>query len=352
MEKFSILSLEQKEIWNKYLLQLPTNQQDVYFKPEYYQLYQNLSDGCAQCFVYEKDGDLALYPFLLNPVNSQGISLDKQYFDIQGAYGYNGVATNSYKTPFIEGFFKKFLEYVQDSNIIAEFIRYNPILNNHLFSLNNQFEYNRENVFVDLDITNFEKESYEYSTQKNIKKAQRNLLTCVSLKGDEIKKTHLQDFIDIYYQTMDRNKADKYYYFPLNYFQSIINDLPDKCKLYFVRYLGKLISTELVIHGSQIGYSFLGGTLSEYFTFRPNDLLKDFIIKDLKYNGLKIFCLGGGSDGVFIYKKSFAKNGVTPFYVGKIIHNKVIYDKVIKQWESQYPKKNEQLNNMLLKYHF
>jgi len=97
----------------------------------------------------------------------------------------------------------------------------------------------------------------------------------------------------------------------------------------------------------------LGGTLSKYFEFRPNDILKHEIINVLKQRQYNYFCLGGGSsvdDGIFNYKKKFAKNGIFDFYIGKIIHNQQIYDKVVKQWEEKYPEKKEKYKNYLLKY--
>jgi len=43
----------------------------------------------SQCVFYEKNDDIALYPFLKNSVNNLGYELDKEYFDFQGAYTYN-----------------------------------------------------------------------------------------------------------------------------------------------------------------------------------------------------------------------------------------------------------------------
>jgi len=349
---YKILTLSSSSEWKYYFFLLPEDRQDIYYTPEYYELYEKNGDGKAQCFVFEKDDEIALYPFLINSVNSLGYNLGKQYYDIQGAYGYNGVASSSDNKAFIEAFSSAFQEYSQETNIISEFTRFNPIIKNHFFSRFLEIIYDRDNVFVNLNLDDFEKESYKYSTQKNIKKAKRNLLSCVAFKGTEVNKSTLLDFIDIYYLTLDRNIAEKYYYFSLNFFESIFSNLAKNCTLYFVSYQGKYISTELVLHGKKIAYSFLGGTLSENFDLRPNDLLKDYIIKDLKYKELKIFCLGGGSDGVLKYKMTFARNGVIPFYIGKKVYNQVIYDEVINQWELKFPEKKVQFNNRILKYRY
>jgi len=67
---YRILDLGQTEEWRNLLAELPIDQQDIYYTPDYYSLYQNNGDGKAQCFVYIRDGYYAMYPFLLNSVNN------------------------------------------------------------------------------------------------------------------------------------------------------------------------------------------------------------------------------------------------------------------------------------------
>ena len=97
--------------WNELLSQLPIEQQDVYFTPEYYGLYEAYGDGEAICFVYQDREKIALYPFMKNSVNKLGYCLDGEYYDIQGAYGYNGVVTNCKDGDFMADFWKAFDAY-------------------------------------------------------------------------------------------------------------------------------------------------------------------------------------------------------------------------------------------------
>ena len=63
--------------------------------------------------------------------------------------------------------------------------------------------------------------------------------------------------------------------------------------------------------------------------------------------------LGGGvamRDGIFKYKKSFGKNGVRDFFIGKRIHNQDIYNLLCRTWERKNPAKKEKYKNYLLKY--
>ena len=352
MTDFEILDLTNVQKWNSYLKQLPIDQQDICYTPEYYKLYEELGHGKATCFVYRDTDNIALYPFLLNSVNDIGYNLDNKYYDIQGAYGYNGVVTNSSNQIFRNNFYYAFNDFCRSNYIIAEFTRFNPIMGNNQFSEWLSPINTMGNVVVNLSQDNIEKDSYEYSTRKNINKAKKSHLSAFKIGSNELTNEYLNEFMKIYYDTMKRNKADEYYYFPITFFENISRYLKNKFYYYFVSYENTIISTELVLNGNEISYSFLGGTLGEFFQYRPNDFLKDFIIKDLKNHGSKFFCLGGGSEGVFKFKKSFSKNGVYPFFIGKKIHNLSIYNDVVGQWESKYPEKIENYKNFLLKYHY
>ena len=51
--------------------------QDVYYSPEYYDLWEKNDGGKAFCFVFKYADDLALYPFLLNRINDLGYKLEE-----------------------------------------------------------------------------------------------------------------------------------------------------------------------------------------------------------------------------------------------------------------------------------
>jgi len=68
---------------------------DIYFEENYLRLFEANNEGIYNCFYYEKKNRVAIYPFLKNSVNELGYNLEDKYFDIQGAYGYNGVISNS-----------------------------------------------------------------------------------------------------------------------------------------------------------------------------------------------------------------------------------------------------------------
>ena len=350
------LNLSNKSEWSNIISMLPDMEQDVHLLPEYYLQNQVLGFGEAICFLYEKAGNIAIYPFFKSSINDLNLlSLEENYFDIQGPSGYNGVATNSKSPDFIRDFSQAFSEYCLNQNIIAEFVRFNPILGNHKTSSHIKPVKTNKNIVVDLSLSveDIWSLSFEYSVRKNVKKAQRNGLFVECFQGSEISDNCIETFHSIYIDTMKRQLADTTYFVSIDYFRSIKNTMPDNTLFFFTVKDEKAVSCELVTFNNKVAYSFLGGTLSEYFPLRPNDILKYEAILELKKRALYSYCLGGGQtidDGIFKYKRGFSKNGEVDFFIGKKIHNKNIYEQVCEKWETRYPEKNRIYCNMLLKY--
>lgn len=342
--------------WQDAFKSLPMNLQDIYFSPSYYQVYEHVYGSKSRCLIFENDNDFAIYPFILSSLQELSyIELDREYFDIQGAYGYNGIASTSNDVDFTLSIGRAMIEYCQENGIIAEFTRFNPVHNNHKFGLYLDVTKANRNVLLDLSRHDVWLNSYEHSTRKNIKKAERSGLSTVCIAGSNVTPKQLDFFIDIYKKTMVRNSVDAFYHFPKNYFEFMLRFNGQNTLIIFTIKDATPIACELVLYGGYVGYSFLGGTLIEYYEYRPNDILKHAAISFLKDRGCSCFCLGGGTadgDGVFRYKRSFSKSGVVDFFIGKKIHSPLVYNKVVNAWSERFPEKGEKYNNHLLKYRY
>jgi len=351
---FKILSLSDKQDWKSCLAKLPLEQQDIYYTPEYYELYENYGDGKAQCFVFEKDGELALYPFLLNSVNQLGYALDKEYFDIQGAYGYNGVVASSHHPGFVADFYRIFDEWCMQNNIIAEFTRFHPLLNNHLFSDKHfQIIFDRKTVFVDLrqDYNEMLK-NYQRTTRKQIKRATNRYQLRIEQYFDAPKCVDI--FYPIYEETMDRTKAEKYLYFNKAYFRKLLSTTKSAC---FVAMDGdEPIASIIAFYNELYLHGHLGGALTKNLDMSPTSFLYDHLIKFGIEKSCSYFHVGGGrtatpDDALLNFKLNFSsKTG--EFNIGKKIHNPIIYNKVVEQWEKPNPEKVEKYKHHLLKYRY
>ena len=329
MTNYQILDLSQKNKWQKYFDLLPKDQQDIYFLPEYYELYEKNGDGKAQCFVFEKNNEIALYPFLINSVNDLGYKLKKEYYDIQGAYGYNGVVSSSYNMGFINAFYEEFCLFCKQRGIIAEFTRFHPVIDNYKFSLNhlNVFE-NRNTVFVDLTKTK------EEIWQKSYTSKNRNMIRKSIKRGVSIKKKMSEEDYDFFYKlyskTMVDLNAEEYLFFSENYIRNFKKLLSQNHIVLFAFLNDKIIGCLMLMFFGKYAHYHLSGRDREYVS---NNLLLDFAIKYAQEKGCSILHLGGGitddeKDSLLKFKANFSKSKIK-FYIGKRIHNNDIYQQLI-----------------------
>ena len=61
-------------------------------------------------------------------------NIKKIFYDLETPYGYGGPIANSNDREFINTGNEKFLEWVKDSNILAEFIRFHPLFNTNQYA--------------------------------------------------------------------------------------------------------------------------------------------------------------------------------------------------------------------------
>ena len=304
---------------------------DLYFNPNYAKVYKDI-DGDSDTFVFDSPYGKITYTYILRKIKWP---IDGQtYFDIVTPYGYGGPYCENVTDmqQLMAAYREAFTKHCVEHNIICEFHRF------HLFD-NVDF---RENYFgetIELSANvvvntkgDFENDiwnRYDRKVRKNVRKAESNGLEII-IEGNT---NHLDDFLNIYDLTMDRNNADSYYYFGKEYFLNIERLLSDNFMYFHVVKDGKIISTELVLCSEKYAYSFLGGTLADYYEYRPNDYLKNEILKWCNRTGREKFILGGGyhkDDGIYKYKRCFTPDPDVMFYIGRYIFNQEVYDKAVE----------------------
>jgi hypothetical protein len=344
-----------KNNWDNYLNRFPLNIQDLYYSYKYYKIYEINGDGVAECFFYEENGDIAMYPFLKNSINKLGFSLDDEYFDIQGAYGYNGVISTTNDTSFIDNFYASFSNYCNDNNIIAEFTRFHPNLNNQFFSQKwmNVF-FDRNTVSLNL-LPKKEQIWTDYYSSKNRNMIRKALKNNVEIFTSNDRNDYIL-FYSIYKQTMRNVNADSYLYFNEEYFINFINFLPENHELILAKYNNQIVGGMILLFHEDYAHYHLSARMSEYGNLALNNLFLDYSINLAKEKKCKIFHFGGGTsseqnDSLLKFKLNFSKSK-SDFYIGKKIHNESIYKQVIDVWESNNPEKKDYYKNILLKYRF
>ena len=347
---YKVFRLEDKSLWRESFSSLPLNQRDIYYTPEYYSLYEKNGDGRACCFVYEEDGECVLYPFLINSVNELGYELDGEYFDIQGAYGYNGIVSSSCEAGFINRFHQCFDSFCTEKRIIAEFTRFHPLLSNQRFASSKmQTLYSRNTVILDLSLSLEDIWMHQFSTKN------RNLIRRTEKDGVKVVESKdYECFRRMYNQTMKALDAEDFYFFPDEYYREIESVFEDDMMLCFAMYENRAVCGSLFMFCSDYAHYHLSGRDRAYSRVAGNNAVLWYAIRKAKERGCRWFHLGGGttgddSDMLLHFKKNFSKQ-TGQFWIGKRIHNQPVYDSVVDQWKKIHPESYEMNRVKLLGY--
>ncbi|WP_158560362.1 lipid II:glycine glycyltransferase FemX [Paenibacillus contaminans] len=296
---------------------------DVFYTPEYCNLYEKNGEGMAQCFVYQEGDNLVCYPFLLRKIKELPRYANSQVadglYDIVTPYGYGGPITNvaepAERLKLLESFERIFDEYCKEKRIVTEFVRFHPLLRNHDYYLDIAPQFNRNTVYIDLRLSEEEiQEQFSGPCKNRIRKAVKEGLTVHSTKSG------IESFITMYYATMDKLGADSFYYFPKETFYNTMDLLEGNSDILEVHLNEKVILSGLFLHYGPYLHFHLIGSDKDYLHLAPTNLLFDYAAKWGKANGFTYLHLGGGykaDDSLYRFKKHFNKGDDLDFYIGK-----------------------------------
>lgn len=321
------IQIAEKDTWNDTVKSI--NGYDVFYLNEYAAafVHEDENNGTPVLLYYENGEERAI-----NVVFKRDISKDphfagklspKTYFDLITPYGYGGFFGSVYDYNSLN---KAYSQYCIENGFICEFVRF-ELFGNYYKFYTGEIECRTHNIVRNLESSLDEIwMDFKQKVRKNVKRANSYGLEIII---DDSGK-YLDDFLRIYYGTMERSDAEDQFYFKKSFFEDLMS--MDNSVMFHVRFEEKIISTELVIYGAENCYSYLGGTDSEYFYTRANDFLKYEIIKWAKGKDLKNFVLGGGygaDDGIFQYKMNLAPHGIMNFHIGRKIFNEKTYQELL-----------------------
>lgn len=347
IERYYWLAYEDKEIWTEQLLLLPSEYRDVYFEASYGWLYEN-DDVKINFFIYIQDEKIFLYSFLI-----QEILQSPGYFDISTPYGYGGPIYNNAESGFLKRALDIFYEAAQERNIIAELIKFHPIIENQRALLPifpGKIAPVCSTVFVDtlLDESIRWKDIYTHANRKCINKA------CRAEARVEFTQNilHWESFKALYGSTLISNNASIFYQFSEAYYQKIREGLSKNYILASVIFDDKIVVTLLILLGPHFTHCHLIGSDRNYMHLGFNNFLHHEVILWSKQNAFSKLHLGGGrtnaeEDSLLKFKKNFSDK-LSTLYVGEHIINPPKYKQIVAEWSLANP--NNQKSSRLLKY--
>lgn len=325
----TVFSLDQSEQWDTIIRSFI--QYDVYWLSGYVKAFQIHGDGEPLLFYYEDDYTRGINVVMKRDVAKGkqfvGIIEEGQFFDFATPYGYGGWIIEGEET---DNLFQAYLGWIQNNGIISEFVRFHPILKNHN-RCSNFLKVIQLGEVVHMDLSSPE-DIWNNITSKNrnmIRKANKNNIQIYNGRFPEIFK----QFRNIYNSTMDKDNAEEYYYFNDQFYNSILEDLPQNAQVFWAEKEGEIIAASIMLAANGRMNYHLSGSLKEFSSMAPTNLL---LYKAALWgcaNGYKTLYLGGGvgsgEDNLFKFKRAFFKNELNHFYIGKKIYDQDKYDELV-----------------------
>lgn len=307
---------------------------DIYFTQEWGEVNKLIEPGEPHEYVFKTDVGYVRNFFIKREIPQ--LVDGEQYYDIASPYGYGG--------PYIEGCIERnknllleeyklaFGQYCKENKIVSEFVRFHPIINNGKdFSLVYNAQCIRQTVGTSLESDDPVANEFSKSARKYIRRAIRAGISSRVTKEPQ----DISQFIDIYYSTMKRDYAENFYYFSQEYFDKCLELFGEHILFVEAIYKEKTIAAGFYICYGDTIHTHLSGTLKEYLHLSPAYMIKYATAVWGKEHGYKRIHYGGGTsnspeDPLFVFKSKFTKSTFYDFYVGRVVWNRDVYDKLIE----------------------
>ena len=325
----TVYTLEQSECWDAIVRSFEKH--DVYWLSGYVKAFQIHGDGDPTLFYYEDDDVRGINVVMKRDVAKDMRFQDKipegQYFDFATPYGYGGWIIEGDNS---EKLFKEYESWIQKNGIISEFVRFHPMVKNHdacrcFYEVIQLGEVVHMNLESPEDIWN----NIISKNRNMIRKAIKNNVKIYNGRFPEI----YEKFRMIYNETMEKDEAEKYYYFKSDFYRSMLEDLPQNSQVFWAEKDKTIIAASIMVYANGYMNYHLSGSLREFGSLAPGNLLLYQAALWGCANGYRTFYLGGGvgsgEDSLFKFKRAFNKGELNHFYIGKKVFNQERYQELV-----------------------
>ena len=255
--------------WREVLKRLP---HDFYHLPEYSKLEGETNDAHPMAFS-AMEGDRELFvPYLVRRCDrlfpEAGIA--EIVRDVVSPYGYPGFLLSRSardSSEFCQMALQRMSETFREQGICSAFFRMNSLLSERFSDLFPPDLLSPPSDTIAIDLTLAEEviwENTRHGHQWVINKCQKLGYQPRMVSFSE----HIDAFMEVYQETMDRVKARDNYYFGRDYFQKLAS-MPDYVHCCLVEFEGEIAAACVFFECSGIVQAHLGGTRSKYMKQSP-----------------------------------------------------------------------------------
>lgn len=329
----TVYTLEQADQWDALVRSF--REYDTYWLSGYSKAFQIHGDGEPLLFHYEGGKTRGINVVMKRDIAKDDRFRDKipegQYYDFATPYGYGGWIIEGNNT---EELFIAYSKWLERNGIISEFVRFHPMIENHLQCVC-FYDVIQLSEVVHMDLSSPE------TIWENIISKNRNMIRKAIKNNIHIYNGRFPDIYErfrlIYDATMDRDNAEAYYYFKPAFYKSVLEDLPQNAQVFWAEKDEKTIAASIMLASNGRMNYHLSGSLREYSSLAPGNLILYTAALWGCAHGYKTFHLGGGvgsgEDSLFKFKRAFYKGKLNHFHIGKKIIDKDKYDTLVNMRE-------------------
>jgi hypothetical protein len=329
--------IEAKEEWDEVLSKF--SKRDIFFEYDFLDLHSSEGEKPVMVYMENEAGKIA-YPFLLRDISfHDGLKdkLDKdKYYDISTHYGYGGhlveVKDDASRKKIIKLFYERLAQFCRRNNVVSEFVKFSPLLNNHE-GFENEVELLPYKKMMVSNLQDYGDPLYSEvsaSTRKFANKCrQMGIRSEIVVAPKSFEKQ-----LAVYYNSMDRKGASDYYYYSKGYFEKMMSKLPENLMIINLIFEDRIIGFGLYFLYDKFIYAFVAGVEEEYTKLYTSYLLSVDAINWGYKNGYSHYFLGGGlstseDDSLYLFKRHFTRHSGLELFLGHRIWNKEAYDYLV-----------------------
>lgn len=301
---------------------------DVFSHPAYLEQFREPGEVPCCAAYTSSTGERVLYAFLVRPIRSAacGHRVAPGHKDIYTALLYGGPISAGADEAVVAAFWSAFRSWARSRGIVSEFVRMSPVAARRLAYPGVVTE-QAPHIVRDLSGT---EEELRMDMKSNVRRGVRKAREAgVQIDVDDT-GARLAEFLEIYYRTMNRNRAARRFYYPRQAFEAIHRTFPGRFAYVYAQHEGRAVSAELMLMSDHTGYFFLGGTEQEALRLYANVLVHWESIRYARARGLSEYVLTGGvtntpDDSLLRFKRMFAPRGSASYLTGQQVFDQDQY---------------------------
>jgi len=304
---------------------------DFHHQPLYVHLEAERMNATAEAILVSQCDQLFFVPYLVRSCNLLLPEICEPAFDAVSPYGYPGILlSEAGRNPtFVQKSIAALRDTLTERGVCSVFLRMNPILGEDFTALfpPNFFHDSSQTVVVDLELD-------EELVWKQVRRAFNQTYKKGKAFGFTSRIVSLEnvldDFSELYKQTMNRVQANESYYFDREYFASLARLPGVHCCV--IENRSTIVAACIFFECDGIVTTHLGGTRTEFLSQSPFTLLVFEAIRWAKSRGNHWLQLGGGvggrEDSLLHFKAGFSDKRI-PFLTSRFILDQAKYHQLV-----------------------